>query len=134
VYQELHRVLRPGGALYHYIGDPASTASGRLFAGVKSRLAAAGFDAVRTAPAAFGVTASAGRPEHLRERGTKRRTSGVYGCAYGWGDEVEERVEEGVGGGRRGEAVDSVLALRAPADRTARRRRRRRGRRDLFLP
>jgi len=57
-YAELRRVLRRGGALYHYIGDPASRTAGRHFRGVLERLRSAGFDA-RTVPGAFGVSAIA---------------------------------------------------------------------------
>ena len=59
-YAELKRVLKPGGRLFHYVGDPASGAGGRTVRGVIRRLAAAGFVDVRTDPRAFGVTARAG--------------------------------------------------------------------------
>ena len=58
VYRALRRLLRPGGVLFHYVGDPASKASGRLFKGVLQRLREAGFDA-KTTPAAYGITAVA---------------------------------------------------------------------------
>ena len=58
-YRQLRRVLRPGGRLFHYVGDPSSRASGRTTAGVLRRLGEAGFVAVRRAPRAFGVTAVA---------------------------------------------------------------------------
>ena len=57
-YAELRRVLRRGGALYHYIGDPSSRTAGRHFRGVLERLRRAGFDA-RTVPGAYGVAAIA---------------------------------------------------------------------------
>lgn len=59
-YAELKRVLKPGGRLFHYVGDPKSGAGGRTVRGVIRRLAAAGFIDVRTDPRAFGVTARAG--------------------------------------------------------------------------
>lgn len=68
-YRELRRVLRPGGRLFHYVGDPASRATARATAGVMRRLHDAGFRAVRRAPGAFGVTAVAGRPRRVRGRG-----------------------------------------------------------------
>lgn len=66
-YAELRRVLRPGGRLFHYVGDPASARAGRTTAGVMRRLAAAGFVQVRRAERAFGVTAVApGRRRSMR--------------------------------------------------------------------
>lgn len=56
-YQLLFRVCRPGAALFHYIGDPGSRESGRLFAGVRRRLAQAGFEDIVVAASAFGVLA-----------------------------------------------------------------------------
>ena len=58
-YTELRRILRPGGRLFHYVGDPSSARTGRATAGVMRRLTAAGFERVRRAPRAFGVTALA---------------------------------------------------------------------------
>lgn len=57
-YAELRRVLRTGGRLYHYVGDPASRSAGRLFRGVCERLRAAGFEPARAANA-YGVAAVA---------------------------------------------------------------------------
>ena len=66
-YSELRRVLRPGGRLFHYVGDPASARAGRTTAGVMRRLTAAGFVQVRRAERAFGVTAAApGRRRSVR--------------------------------------------------------------------
>jgi len=45
LYRELHRVLKPGGVLYHYTGEPAKRRES-VVGGVKRRLKAAGFDVV----------------------------------------------------------------------------------------
>ena len=68
VYSELCRVLRPGGKLYHYIGDPDSKASGRLFKGVIERLRAAGFTQAGTVSEAYGVVARAATTREESER------------------------------------------------------------------
>ena len=60
-YKQLRRVLRPsGGALFHYIGDPSSKASGRLYRGVTERLQEAGFTRCRTDRRSFGISAETG--------------------------------------------------------------------------
>lgn len=56
-YQQLARVLRPGGRLFHYIGDPASKSGQRTTAGVIRRLQEAGFGRIARRPEAFGVLA-----------------------------------------------------------------------------
>ena len=56
-YRELHRVLRPRGRLFHYIGDPESKSGKSTTRGVLQRLAQAGFQRIQRAPQAFGVTA-----------------------------------------------------------------------------
>ena len=56
-YAELRRVLRPNGILYHYIGDPSSKASGKLFRGVGQRLRDAGFGTTQTVARAYGELA-----------------------------------------------------------------------------
>lgn len=58
-YKELHRVLRRGGQLFHYIGSPDSKESGRLYSGITSRLIQAGFSNVKKATKAFGLVAIA---------------------------------------------------------------------------
>jgi len=56
-YQQLFRVLKRGGRLYHYIGDPNSKASGGVTKGALKRLQEAGFARVVRKPEAFGVVA-----------------------------------------------------------------------------
>ena len=56
-YKQLFRVLKPGGRLFHYIGDPASNSGARTAKGVVRRLSEAGFKKVALEPAAFGVVA-----------------------------------------------------------------------------
>jgi predicted methyltransferase len=57
-YGELRRVLRPGGKLFHYIGDPDSKMSASVTRGVLRRLEKTGFRNVRQVPDAFGVVAA----------------------------------------------------------------------------
>ena len=61
-YKELRRVLKDGGQLYHYIGNPDSKESGSLYAGVLSRLTQAGFRAPKDCKSAFGLTVIADAP------------------------------------------------------------------------
>jgi predicted methyltransferase len=56
-YAELWRVLRPGGRLFHYVGDPKSKSGSQTTNGVMRRLEQAKFTAVRRRPRAFGVSA-----------------------------------------------------------------------------
>lgn len=58
-YQQLHRVLRRGGRLFHYIGNPESRSGATVTRGVMQRLGEAGFQRVQTRVQAFGVTAVA---------------------------------------------------------------------------
>jgi uncharacterized protein len=57
-YAQLLRVLRPGGRLFHYVGNPSTPSGGRATHGVVRRLAAAGFERVRQRAEAFGVEAT----------------------------------------------------------------------------
>ncbi len=56
-YQQLFRVLKRGGRLYHYIGDPNSKASGGVTKGALKRLQEAGFARVVRKQGAYGVVA-----------------------------------------------------------------------------
>ncbi|HZQ05236.1 MAG TPA: methyltransferase domain-containing protein [Anaerolineae bacterium] len=56
-YRELYRVLKRGGKLFHYIGDPESKFGASVTRGVIERLKAAGFTRIKRAPHAFGVVA-----------------------------------------------------------------------------
>lgn len=56
-YQQLLRVLKPRGWLYHYVGDPKSKAGKSVTSGVIRRLQAAGFRRVERRPQAYGVVA-----------------------------------------------------------------------------
>ena len=56
-YGHVYRVLRRGGKLFHYVGDPASKLGKRMTAGVIARLQAVGFRRVARKAEAFGVVA-----------------------------------------------------------------------------
>lgn len=56
-YRQLHRILKPGGRLFHYIGDPDSKSGRNISRGVVQRLQQAGFRRVVRKPQAFGVVA-----------------------------------------------------------------------------
>lgn len=56
-YRELHRVLKRGGRLFHYIGDPQSKAGGSVTRGVLRRLQEAGFARIVPRAQAYGVVA-----------------------------------------------------------------------------
>ena len=56
-YRQLFRVLKRGGRLYHYIGDPNSKASGGVTKGALKRLQEAGFTRVVRKQDAYGVVA-----------------------------------------------------------------------------
>lgn len=56
-YSELRRVLKPGGLIYHYIGNPNSQESGRLYRGIKNRMEEAGFIDFQKVEKAFGIVA-----------------------------------------------------------------------------
>ncbi len=56
-YGELYRILKRGGRLFHYIGDPNSKASSSVTRGVVRRLQEAGFSRVVRRAEAYGVVA-----------------------------------------------------------------------------
>lgn len=56
-YRQMFRVLKRGGRLFHYVGDPNSKASGGVTRGVMRRLREAGFARVVHRPEAFGLVA-----------------------------------------------------------------------------
>lgn len=55
-YRELHRVLRSGGRLFHYVGSPERKMGRNVTRGVAERLRRAGFE-VQQVPHAFGLVA-----------------------------------------------------------------------------
>jgi hypothetical protein len=57
MYRQLFRVLRRGGRLFHYVGDPDSPSGGRVTKGVVRRLQTAGFTRIVRKPEAFGFVA-----------------------------------------------------------------------------
>ncbi len=56
-YEEAYRVLRRGGQMFHYVGDPESRSGRNVTRGVTRRLHEAGFSHVLEHPRAFGVVA-----------------------------------------------------------------------------
>jgi hypothetical protein len=58
-YCALHRILKRGGRLFHYVGDPGGKAGSSILRGVQRRLQEAGFTRVRVRADAYGVVAYA---------------------------------------------------------------------------
>jgi hypothetical protein len=56
-YEELYRVLKRKGRLFHYIGDLESRSGRNVARGVVRRLREAGFSRVVRKPGAFGLVA-----------------------------------------------------------------------------
>lgn len=59
MYASLHRVCKRDATLFHYIGNPSSKESGRLYKGITNRLSFAGFKDITVARDAYGVVARA---------------------------------------------------------------------------
>jgi predicted methyltransferase len=57
-HRQLWRVLRRGGRLFHYIGNPERRSGATVTRGVVKRLGEAGFRRVQERPQAFGVVAT----------------------------------------------------------------------------
>lgn len=73
-YQELRRLLKPGGRLFHYVGNPTSAAGVKVTGGVMRRLKEAGFQSVRRRERVFGVSAIA--PGRCRSKRLGKASSG----------------------------------------------------------
>jgi predicted methyltransferase len=56
-YKDLFRVLKRGGKLFHYLGDPDSKFGAGITRGVIERLKQAGFNRITKRPDAFGILA-----------------------------------------------------------------------------
>ncbi len=56
-YRQLARILKPGGRLFHYIGNPNLRSGQTITRGASERLLQAGFKRVVRKPEAFGVVA-----------------------------------------------------------------------------
>ena len=54
-YGELHRVLRAGGRMFHYTGDPSSKLGRNTARGAAQRLREVGFSRVKPRDEAFGL-------------------------------------------------------------------------------
>ncbi len=57
-YRQLRRLLKRGGRLFHYIGNPDSALGRRQYPGIISRLRAAGFAKPEIQTEAYGLTTS----------------------------------------------------------------------------
>lgn len=58
-YVQLNRVSVLNATLFHYVGDPSSQESGRLYRGIMSRLQEAGFMDIKKDYGAYGIIARA---------------------------------------------------------------------------
>jgi len=57
-YANIFRILKPGGRLFHYIGNPESKTGSSMTGGVINRLRLAGFENIIPKQAAFGLLAT----------------------------------------------------------------------------
>ncbi len=57
-YHDMYRVLKTGGRLFHYIGNPESKSGRNITQGVMERLRTTGFKNIKRKKRAFGVLAS----------------------------------------------------------------------------
>ena len=57
LYRQFFRILKPGGILYHYLGEPGRYRGINLYQSVKRRLLNVGFENVRWVEAAKGIVA-----------------------------------------------------------------------------
>jgi len=56
-YKQVHRIVKPRGRMFHYLGNPESSTGSGVTRGVIKRLYEAGFEKVIPQPKAFGVVA-----------------------------------------------------------------------------
>jgi len=56
-YKQVHRIVKPRGRMFHYLGNPESSTGSGVTRGVIKRLYEAGFEKVILQPKAFGVVA-----------------------------------------------------------------------------
>lgn len=56
-YAELFRILKPGGKLFHYVGEPGRKRGRSYVGGVRGRLVKAGFTVLKWDPVALGFVA-----------------------------------------------------------------------------
>ena len=56
-YSQLYRILKKNGQLFHYIGNPLSKESGKLYSGITDRLRVVGFEDIIKVTDAFGLKA-----------------------------------------------------------------------------
>lgn len=56
-YKQIHRIVKPRGRMFHYLGNPESSTGAGVTRGVVKRLYEAGFEKVISQPKAFGVVA-----------------------------------------------------------------------------
>lgn len=75
-YEHLWRVLKPGGRLFHYVGNPGTKMGRNVTRGVMERLRGVGFARVKPVPRAGGVLAVKPRGAHPHRTGGAARRDG----------------------------------------------------------